>query len=136
MDTIIYYIRQSVQRSCFLSERKIIMKKVKALATFLVALITVMTLTTVCFAAGSADVAGAITSTWDGMKGQIKTIVNDVVFPILDGVLGILLIVFITKSAISYKRNGEFDIIAPAVCLGGLLFVLTAPLYIWNIIPW
>ena len=58
-------------------------------------------LSAVCFAAGSADVAGAITSTWDGMKGQIKTIVNDVVFPILDGVLGILLIVFITKSAIS-----------------------------------
>lgn len=112
------------------------MKKVKALATFLVALITVTALSTVCFAAGSTDVAGAITSTWDGMKGQIKTIVNDVVFPILDGVLGILLIVFITKSAISYKRNGEFDIIAPAVCLGGLLFVLTAPLYIWNIIPW
>ena len=108
------------------------MKKAKVLATFLVALITVTALSTVCFAAGSADVAGAITSTWDGMK----TIVNDVVFPILDGVLGILLIVFITKSAISYKRNGEFDIIAPAVCLGGLLFVLTAPLYIWNIIPW
>lgn len=104
------------------------MKKAKVLATFLVALITVTALSTVCFAAGSADVAGAITSTWDGMKGQIKTIVNDVVFPILDGVLGILLIVFITKSAISYKRNGEFDIIAPAVCLGGLLFVLTAPL--------
>lgn len=116
--------------------RNIIMKKAKVLATFLVALITVTALSTVCFAAGSADVAGAITSTWDGMKGQIKTIVNDVVFPILDGVLGILLIVFITKSAISYKRNGEFDIIAPAVCLGGLLFVLTAPLYIWNIIPW
>lgn len=112
------------------------MKKAKVLATFLVALITVTALSTVCFAAGSADVAGAITSTWDGMKGQIKTIVNDVVFPILDGVLGILLILFITKSAISYKRNGEFDIIAPAVCLGGLLFVLTAPLYIWNIIPW
>lgn len=84
------------------------MKKAKVLATFLVALITVTALSTVCFAAGSADVAGAITSTWDGMKGQIKTIVNDVVFPILDGVLGILLIVFITKSAISYKRNGEF----------------------------
>ena len=47
------------------------MKKVKALATFLVALITVTALSTVCFAAGSADVAGAITSTWDGMKGQI-----------------------------------------------------------------
>lgn len=109
------------------------MKKAKVLATFLVALITVTALSTVCFAAGSADVAGAITSTWDGMKGQIKTIVNDVVFPILDGVLGILLIVFITKSAISYKRNGEFDIIAPAVCLGGLLFVLTAPLYIANV---
>ena len=35
------------------------MKKAKVIATFLVALITVITLTTVCFAAGSTDVASA-----------------------------------------------------------------------------
>lgn len=43
------------------------------------------------YAAG--DVSGAIQSTWNDAKSQIKSIVNNVVFPVLDVVLVILLFV-------------------------------------------
>lgn len=39
------------------------------------------------------DVSGAIQSTWNDAKSQIKSIVNNVVFPVLDVVLVILLFV-------------------------------------------
>ena len=34
------------------------------------------------------EVAGAVESTWNAAKGQIKTIVNNVVFPVVDVILG------------------------------------------------
>ena len=64
-----------------------------------------------CFAAG--DVAGAIESTWNSAKGQIQQVTNNVIFPALDMILAILFFVFVFAC---------------------LLFTLTAPLYIWNII--
>ena len=54
-------------------------------ATALILLI-VFSATTV-YAAG--DVAGAIESTWTAAKSQIKTVVNNVVFPVVDCVLEI-----------------------------------------------
>ena len=44
-------------------------------------------LATTCFANG--DVAGAIEQTWDSAKGQIKQVVNNVVFPVIDLVLAV-----------------------------------------------
>lgn len=58
-------------------------------ATALILLI-VFSATTV-YAAG--DVAGAIESTWTAAKSQIKTVVNNVVFPVVDCVLAILFFV-------------------------------------------
>lgn len=40
------------------------------------------------FAAG--DVAGAIENTWNTAQSQIKTVVNNVVFPVIDMILAIL----------------------------------------------
>ena len=40
------------------------------------------------FAAG--DVAGAIEQTWNTAKSQIQTVVNNVVFPVVDMILAIL----------------------------------------------
>lgn len=40
------------------------------------------------FAAG--DVAGAIENTWTQAQTQIKTVVNNVVFPVVDMILAIL----------------------------------------------
>ena len=50
-------------------------------------LIIMFSATTV-YAAG--DVAGAIESTWSAAKSQIKTVVNNVVFPVVDCVLAVL----------------------------------------------
>lgn len=43
------------------------------------------------FAAG--DVAGAIENTWTQAQTQIKTVVNNVVFPVVDMILAILFFV-------------------------------------------
>ena len=47
---------------------------------FVAVLTTAFSMT--AFAAG--DVAGAIESTWNAAKGQIQTVVNNVVFPVLN----------------------------------------------------
>lgn len=43
------------------------------------------------FAAG--DVAGVIENTWNTAKAQIETVVNNVVFPVIDMILAILFFV-------------------------------------------
>ena len=61
------------------------------------------------FAEGdTGNVAQAIENTWTAAKGQVQTVVNNVVFPVLDMILAILF-----------------------ACL---IFSLTAPLYIWTIL--
>ena len=58
-----------------------------------VALVTVIisAFSMTAFAAG--DVAGAIESTWNTAKEQVKTVVNNVVFPVVDMILAILFFV-------------------------------------------
>lgn len=84
------------------------------------------------FAAG--DVAGAIQNTWDSAKTQIKMVVNNVVFPIIDMILAILLFVKLGTCYFEYRKHGQFEFAAPAILFGCLIFTLTAPTYIWNII--
>lgn len=99
-------------------------------ATVLVLLI-VFSATTV-YAAG--DVAGAIESTWTAAKSQIKTVVNNVVFPVVDCVLAILFFVKVGTAYFDYKKHGQFEFTAPAILFACLIFTLTAPLYIWGIV--
>ena len=89
-------------------------------------------LTMQVYAAG--DVSGAIESTWNDAKSQIKTIVNNVVFPVLDVVLVILLFVKIGTLYLEYRKHGQFEWTPVAIIFGCLLFTLTAPLYIWNVV--
>ena len=89
------------------------------------------------FASGDAatgDVAGAIEHTWEAAKGQIKQIVNRVVFPIIDLVLAVLFFVKVGLAYMDYRKHGQFEFTAPAILLVTLIFTLTAPLYIWSII--
>ena len=85
-----------------------------------------------CFAAG--DVAGAIESTWNAAKEQIKQVTNNVVFPALDMILAILFFVKVGGAYFEYKKHGQLELTAPCILFACLLFTLTAPLYIWNII--
>lgn len=84
------------------------------------------------FAAG--DVAGAIEDTWDTAKSQIKTVVNNVVFPVIDMILAILFFVKMGTAYFDYRKHGQFEFTAPAILFACLIFTLTAPLYIWDIL--
>ena len=84
--------------------------------------------------ATSGNVSGAIEDTWNAAQGQIKDIVNNVVFPVIDMILAVLLFVKIATSYMEYRKHGQFDFTAPAILFACLLFSLTAPSYIWNIL--
>ena len=85
-------------------------------------------------ASAAGDVSSAITGTWNAAQAQIKTIVNNVVFPVLDVVLVVLLFVKIGGLYLEYRKHGTLEWTPIAIIFGGLLFTLSAPLYIWGII--
>lgn len=84
------------------------------------------------FAAG--DVAGAIENTWTSAQSQIKAVVNNVVFPVVDMILAILFFVKLGTAYFDYRKHGQFEFTAPAILFACLIFTLTAPLYIWSIL--
>lgn len=84
------------------------------------------------FAAG--DVSSAIESTWTAAQTQIKSVVNNVVFPAVDMILAILFFVKLATSYLDYRKHGQFEFTAPAILFGCLVFSLTVPLYIWTVL--
>ena len=84
------------------------------------------------FAAG--DVATAIESTWTAAQSQIKTVVNNVVFPVVDMILAILFFVKLGTAYFDYRKHGQFEWAGPAILFACLVFTLTAPLYVWQIL--
>ena len=86
------------------------------------------------FAAGTGDVASAVESTWNAAAAQLKTIVNNVVFPALDMVLAIFFFVKLGSAYFDYRQRGQFEWAGPAILLACLIFTLTAPSYIWAIV--
>lgn len=98
-----------------------------------VLIITVMSAMSLC-AFADGNVAGAIEETWKSASGQIKTVVNNVVFPIIDVILAVF---FFAKSGLAYfdyRKSGHFEWTAPAILFACLVFTLTAPTYVWTII--
>lgn len=84
------------------------------------------------FAAG--NVSGAIENTWNAAQSQVKDIVNNVVFPVIDMVLAIMLFVKIATCYMDYRKHGQFEFTAPAILFACLLFSLFAPSFIWSIL--
>ena len=84
------------------------------------------------FAAGA--VSSAIQSTWTKAQTQIKNVVNNVVFPVVDMILAILFFVKLGTAYFDYRKHGQFEFTAPAILFGCLVFTLTAPLYIWTVL--
>jgi hypothetical protein len=84
------------------------------------------------FAAG--DVAGAIEGTWVTASAQIKTVVNNVVFPAIDLILAVFFFAKLGMAYFDYRKQGQFEWTAPAILFACLVFTLTAPLYVWTII--
>ena len=89
---------------------------------------------TVASAAGSGDVASAVESTWTTGSTQIKTVVDNVVFPVIDMVLAIAFFVKLGTAYFDYRKSGQFEWTAPAILFACLVFTLTAPTYIWGIV--
>ena len=84
------------------------------------------------FAAG--DVASAVESTWNDATAQIKTVVENVVFPALDMILAIAFFTKLGMAYFDYRKHGQFEWTGPVILFACLVFTLTAPLYIWGII--
>jgi hypothetical protein len=93
-----------------------------------------MVFCTTVFAAGTGDVAGAIEGTWREASGQIKTVVNKVVFPAIDLILAVFFFAKLGMAYFDYRKHGQFEWSAPAILFACLVFTLTAPLYIWTIL--
>lgn len=99
-------------------------------AIIMVAATSVMSIS--AFADG--NVAGAIEGTWKSASGQIKQVVNNVVFPIIDLILAVFFFAKLGCSYFDYRKSGHFEWAAPAILFACLVFTLTAPTYIWTII--
>lgn len=109
--------------------------KCKRLCVALVlSLLLVCVMGTTAFAAGTGDVASAVESTWKTASGQIKTVVNNVVFPAIDLILAVFFFAKLGTAYFDFRKSGQFEWTAPAILFACLVFTLTAPLYIWQII--
>lgn len=111
------------------------MKRSKKL--FVIFGITVLLVSMFCvtaYAAGSGDVAGAIEGTWNDASSQIKTVVNKVVFPAIDLILAVFFFAKLGTAYFDYRKHGQFEWAAPAILFACLVFTLTAPLYIWQVL--
>ena len=111
-------------------------KTMKRMLTMMLLLVVMVSVFAVpVFATGNTgNVSGAIQNTWEAAKGQVKDIVNNVVFPVIDMILAVLLFVKIATAYMDYRKHGQFDFTAPAILFACLLFSLTAPSYIWSIL--
>ena len=69
------------------------MKKRNAFRLFALIAALMLILALPAFAEGPGDVSGAVESTWTTAAGQLKTIVNTVVFPALDAILAVFFFV-------------------------------------------
>lgn len=107
-------------------------KTVRIIICVVTVLVVMMSFSMTAFAAG--DVAGAIEQTWNTAKGQVQSVVNNVVFPVVDMILAILFFVKLGTAYFDYRKHGQFEFAAPAILFACLIFTLTAPLYIWTIL--
>ena len=108
--------------------------KMKLLVVFCAALALTFFLGTTAYAAPTGDVAGAIEGTWNDASGQIKTVANNVVFPAIDLILAVFFFAKLGMAYFDYRKHGQFEWAAPAILFACLVFTLTAPLYIWQIL--
>ena len=110
------------------------MKKKTMRTLFCVLMMAMMVTMTSVTAFAAGDVATAIENTWTAAQTQIKSVVNNVVFPVIDMILAILFFVKLGTAYFDYRKHGQFEFTAPAILFACLIFTLTAPLYIWTIL--
>lgn len=109
---------------------KMTKKKVIAAVASTICLASMLSIT----AYASGDVAGAVQSTWSTARSQVVSVVNNVVFPVIDVILAVLLFVKLGTLYMDYRKHGQIEWTPAAILFGCLIFTLTAPLYIWSIV--
>lgn len=109
-------------------------KSKKIFIVFLTITFMVSMFCVTAYAAGSGDVAGAVQGTWKTASQQIKTVVNNVVFPAIDLILAVFFFAKLGTAYFDYRKHGQFGWAAPAILFACLAFTLTAPLYIWSVV--
>lgn len=107
-------------------------KNKKIVFCIVIAVLVCLAFSTTAFAAG--DVAGAIEGTWNDASGQIKTVVNKVVFPAIDLILAVFFFAKLGMAYFDYRKSGQFEWTGPAILFACLIFTITAPTYIWQIL--
>ena len=108
------------------------MKMKRILAIVGIVMVMALLFTVTAFAAG--DVASAVESTWTTARTQIKTVVNNVVFPVLDLILAVFFFIKLGSSYFEYRKSGQFEWAGPAILFACLVFTLTAPTYLCSIL--
>ena len=110
------------------------MKQVKR---YLRPMVVLLLLTLICAVpafAADGDVAGAVEQTWEDAAEQIKTVVDNVVFPALSMIVGVTFFVKLTLTYFEYRKHGQFEWTGPAILFVCLIFVILALNYIWGIV--
>ena len=112
------------------------MHKRKRLLSLLLAFVTASLLCATALASSGAtgNVAAVLESTWIAAAGQVKTVVDRVVFPALDLILTVAFFVKICMAYFDYRKHGQFEWAGPVILFACLVLALTAPLYIWTIV--
>lgn len=82
----------------------------------------------------TTDVSAVLEQTWTAAARQIKNVVNLVVFPALDLILAVAFFGKLALSYFDYRKHGQFEWTGPVILFACLVFVLTAPTYIWAIV--
>ena len=95
-------------------------KTIRIISTVILAVVLVGSISMTAFASG--NVAGAVENTWTAAQGQVKQIVNNVVFPVIDMILAIMFFVKVGTSYFEYRKHGQFDFTAPAILFACLIF--------------
>ena len=111
-------------------------KTLKTLCSTLMILMIMASFTVPAFATDgcTGNVAGAMENTWTTARQQVETVMNNVVFPVIDLVLAVMFFIKVGTCYFEYKKHGSFEFTGPCILFACLIFTLTAPLYIWTII--
>ncbi len=115
-------------------ETEVVMKKKTMKILLCLALVAAAVFITTKPAMAAGDVSSAIEKTWKSAQTQVKNVVNNVVFPVIDMILAILFFVKLGTAYFDYRKHGQFEFTAPAILFACLIFTLTAPLYIWSVL--
>lgn len=115
-------------------ETEVVMKKKTMKLLLCLALVAAAVFITTKPAMAAGDVSSAIEKTWKSAQTQVKNVVNNVVFPVIDMILAILFFVKLGTAYFDYRKHGQFEFTAPAILFACLIFTLTAPLYIWSVL--